>query len=106
MSINSIDIHNDRVNLTVHLDDEEPILFFEVPRESDGSENWARVQTWLDDGNEISDRLDYSNYYSDMRRAEYAELNQDEMRYDDLKNSTNTWELAIDAIKVKYPKPS
>jgi hypothetical protein len=40
-----------------------------------------------------------------MRKGEYAELNQDEMRYDDLKNSTNTWELAIDTIKAKYPKP-
>lgn len=105
MTINSIDIQNDRINLVVHLDNEEPILCFEVPRENDGSDNWAKVQAWLDEGNEISDRLDYSKYYSDMRKVEYAELNQDEMRYDDLKNGTNTWEETIDAIKTKYPKP-
>ena len=42
--------------------------------------------------------------YSRLRKAEYDKLNQDEMRYDDLKNNTNTWELAIDAIKLEYPK--
>ena len=42
--------------------------------------------------------------YSRSRKAEYNKLNQDEMRYDDLKNNTNTWELAIDAIKLEYPK--
>jgi hypothetical protein len=104
MTINSIDIQNDRISLVVHLDDEAD-LFFEVSRVSDGSAKWQRIQSWLDMGNEISDRLDYSLYYSDMRKNEYAELNQDEMRYDDLKNNTNTWELAIDAIKAKYPKP-
>ena len=70
MSINSIDIQNDRINLVVHLDDED-ILFFEVPLEDDGSDNWKRVQDWLDEGNEISDRLAYDKFYSDQRRTEY-----------------------------------
>lgn len=43
--------------------------------------------------------------YSRDRKAEYDKLNQDEMRYDDMKNSTTTWIDAIDAIKAKYPKP-
>ena len=43
--------------------------------------------------------------YSRDRKAEYDKLNQDEMRYDDMKNSTTTWVDAIDAIKAKYPKP-
>ena len=30
---------------------------------------------------------------------------QDEMRYDDTKNSTTTWVDAIDAIKAEFPKP-
>ena len=30
---------------------------------------------------------------------------QDEMRYDDVKNSTTTWVDAIDAIKAAHPKP-
>jgi len=42
--------------------------------------------------------------YSRLRKAEYDKLSQDEMRYDDLKNNTNTWELAIDAIKLEHPK--
>jgi|SaaInlStandDraft_4_1057021.scaffolds.fasta_scaffold111576_2 hypothetical protein len=45
-----------------------------------------------------------SNEYQRLRKAEYDTLNQDEMRFDDLKNGTNTWEQAIDDIKAKYPK--
>ena len=105
MSINSIDIQNDRISLVVHLDDEEPILCFTIPLENDGSENWTRVQTWLDEGNEISDRLDYSNYYSDMRKPEYDDLNQFELQYDDSLDGGTRWEDAIQAIKDKFPKP-
>ena len=43
--------------------------------------------------------------YSRLRKAKYDLLNQDEMRYDDLKNSTTTWVDAIDAIKAAHPKP-
>ena len=43
--------------------------------------------------------------YSDKRKAKYNLLNQDEMRYDDVKNSTTTWVDAIDAIKAAHPKP-
>ena len=43
--------------------------------------------------------------YSRLRKAKYYLLNQDEMRYDDLKNSTTTWVDAIDAIKAAHPKP-
>lgn len=43
--------------------------------------------------------------YSRDRKDEYDLLNQDEMRYDDIKNSTTTWVDAIDAIKAKHPKP-
>jgi len=47
------------------------------------------------------DALDYSR----LRKAKYDLLNQDEMRYDDVKNSTTTWVDAIDAIKAAHPKP-
>ena len=47
------------------------------------------------------DALDYSR----LRKAKYDLLNQDEMRYDDTKNSTTTWVDAIDAIKTAHPKP-
>jgi hypothetical protein len=43
--------------------------------------------------------------YSRLRKAKYDLLNQDEMRYDDVKNSTTTWIDAIDAIKAAHPKP-
>ena len=50
------------------------------------------------------DRLDALTY-SEKRKAEYDLLNQDEMRFDDVKNSTTTWVDAIDAIKAAHPKP-
>ena len=42
--------------------------------------------------------------YAEKRRVKYNSLNQDEMRYDDLINSTTTWQDAISAIKTEYPK--
>ena len=42
--------------------------------------------------------------YARSRKVEYNKLNQDEMRYDDLVNSTTTWQDAIAAIKVAIPK--
>jgi len=43
--------------------------------------------------------------YARARKKKYDLLNQDEMRYDDMKNSTTTWVDAIDAIKAAHPKP-
>jgi len=43
--------------------------------------------------------------YQRLRKAEYAKLNQDEMRFDDEMNGTTTWIDAILEIKNKYPKP-
>mgnify|MGYP003326025350 CR=1 FL=1 len=42
--------------------------------------------------------------YARNRKAEYDALNQLEMQFDDKKNSTTTWDDAIDAIKAKWPK--
>ena len=42
--------------------------------------------------------------YARSRKTEYDKLNQDEMRYDDLVNSTTTWQDAIAAIKTSIPK--
>jgi len=42
--------------------------------------------------------------YARSRKAKYDKLNQDEMRYDDLVNSTTTWQDAIAAIKTSIPK--
>ena len=46
-----------------------------------------------------------SQLYARSRKAKYDLLNQDEMRFDDVKNSTTTWVDAIDAIKAAHPKP-
>ena len=46
----------------------------------------------------VYDSLEYS------RKAKYDLLNQDEMRYDDLMASTTTWQDAIAAIKLEFPK--
>ena len=63
-------------------------------------------------GNEITintDNVDakiaeINSDYSALRKAKYDLLNQDEMRYDDLTNTTTTWPDAIAAIKAEFPK--
>jgi len=42
--------------------------------------------------------------YARSRKTKYDLLNQDEMRYDDLTNTTTTWPDAIAAIKAEFPK--
>jgi hypothetical protein len=42
--------------------------------------------------------------YARSRKAEYDQLNQFELMYDDKVNSTDKWSEAIVAIKNKYPK--
>jgi hypothetical protein len=42
--------------------------------------------------------------YARNRKAEYDLLNQDEMRFDDQRDSTTTWVDKINEIKAKYPK--
>jgi len=54
--------------------------------------------------------LEIENEYNSLqwirdRKKAYLELNQDELRFDDLMNGTTTWQDAILAIKAKYPKP-
>ena len=75
------------------------------------------VLEWLDSGQTEPTTLALSNevtrlqavydsqLYARTRKAKYNLLNQDEMRYDDVKNSTTTWVDAIDAIKAAHPKP-
>ena len=45
-----------------------------------------------------------SQEYARDRKAKYDLLNQDELRFDDLENTTTTWQDAINAIKLEYPK--
>jgi len=52
---------------------------------------------------ELQDEYDRTEYQR-LRKAEYTKLNQDELRFDDMMNGTETWKDAILAIKEKYPK--
>ena len=75
------------------------------------------VLEWLDSGQTEPTTLELSNEvtrlqaaydakeYSRVRKAKYDLLNQDEMRFDDVTNSTTTWVDAINAIKTAHPKP-
>ena len=73
---------------------------------------WVRMNgetepTALELSNEVT-RLQAvydSQLYARTRKVKYDLLNQDEMRYDDVKNTTTTWVDAIDAIKAAHPKP-
>jgi len=52
-----------------------------------------------------AEALYVSTQYQRDRAVEYAKLNQDELRFDDLINGTTTWKDAILAIKAMFPKP-
>ena len=43
--------------------------------------------------------------YKRDRKAEYDQLNQYEMMFDDKRDGTTTWVDAINAIKAKHQKP-
>ncbi len=45
-----------------------------------------------------------SQEYARLRKAEYDQLNQDELRFDDLENGTTVWQDTINEIKGRYPK--
>ena len=98
------DIQTDRINYIVHLQDEEE-LFWIIPQNDDGSDKWVQVQAWLDEGNTITDDLEYLTLYSGARKIAYNQLNQFELMTDDAINGTTSHLDAIQAIKDKYPKP-
>ena len=45
-----------------------------------------------------------SQEYARNRKAEYDQLNQFEMQFDDNRDGTTTWVGAINEIKARYPK--
>ena len=45
-----------------------------------------------------------SQEYARNRKAEYDQLNQFEMQFDDQRDGTTTWVDAINEIKARYPK--
>ena len=77
---------------------------------SAGTLSWLSVDTIQPTDLEISTEITRlqgiydSQEYARNRKAKYDLLNQDELRFDDLENSTTTWQDAINAIKLEYPK--
>ncbi len=45
-----------------------------------------------------------SQEYARLRKAEYDQLNQFEMQFDDLETGTTVWQDTINEIKGRYPK--
>ncbi len=45
-----------------------------------------------------------SQEYARLRKAEYDQLNQFELRFDDLENGTSVWQDSINEIKTRFPK--
>lgn len=45
-----------------------------------------------------------SQEYARLRKAEYDQLNQFEMQFDDQRDGTTTWVDAINEIKARFPK--
>jgi hypothetical protein len=103
--IYQIDIHIDRTNYIVHLKNEDEV-FWIVPMEDDGSDKWDKVQEWLDEGNKITDTLEYKTLYRGERAQEYPDIKEQlDMQYHDAVDGTTTWKDAIQAIKDAHPKP-
>lgn len=107
--IYKIDINIDRINYIVHLSEEDE-LFWIVPQTDDGSDKWVRVQEWLDDGNEISDDIEYRDLYSGDRRMQFPEIGEQlDKLFHDIENGTldQTGEFftALKAVKDANPKP-
>ena len=104
MAIYHTNITLERDHYCVHLQDEDD-LYFLVPLENDGSDNWARLQAWLDDGNEIVDDMpNQDTHYIAQRRNAYPSFADqlDKIFHDGI----DAWKAEIQAIKNDFPKPS
>ena len=103
----AINIHTDREQLIVHLAKEtDNELFWLVPKEDDGSDKWSVVQTWLDEGNSITDTLNYKSLYQGERLSEYPPIGD---QLDALFHAgVFPQEMAdkIQAVKDAHPKPT
>tara|TARA_R100000808_G_C2088267_1_gene109614 strand:+ start:460 stop:786 length:327 start_codon:yes stop_codon:yes gene_type:complete len=61
---------------------------------------WEELETQLVDMQAEYDSREYAR----KRKAEYDQLNQFEMMFDDQKDGTTTWLDKINEIKAKHPK--
>ena len=73
-------------NLVIHSDDAKPT-------EQECTDGVVELQAEYD-----------SQEYARNRKAEYDQLNQFEMQFDDNRDGTTTWVDAINEIKGRHPK--
>jgi hypothetical protein len=73
-------------NLVIHSEDAKPT-------EQECTDGVASLQAEYD-----------SQEYARNRKAEYDQLNQFEMQFDDDRDGTTTWVDKINEIKARYPK--
>jgi len=85
-NLNGNEANKTYANLVIHSDDIKPT-------EQECTDGVAALQDIYD-----------SQEYARNRKAEYDQLNQFEMQYDDQQNGTTTWIDSINSIKAKYPK--
>ena len=107
--ITSVDIKENRTHYIAHLEGEED-LFFIVPMDNDGSDNWVRLQEWLDAGNEITDNIQWRHMYAAKRNMEYPELaEQFDMLWHaidtDSLDKTSDFYVKLKQVKDNNPKP-
>lgn len=68
--------------------------------------NYSDSKPSLSDLEELAESEEALAKWENTRRNAYPDIrDQLDMLYHDLKNSTNTWEQAIDKVKSDYPKP-
>jgi hypothetical protein len=90
-----------------------PEVDFSLQDDSDG--NGAYIKVWLSaspqpsvaeiEAAEVEWQTAYdAQAYARNRKAEYDQLNQFEMQFDDKEDSTTTWVDKINEIKGRHPK--
>jgi len=85
-NLNGDEANKTYANLVIHSDDAKPT-------EQECTDGVVELQAEYD-----------SQEYARNRKAEYDQLNQFEMMFDDNRDGTTTWVDAINEIKARYPK--
>lgn len=108
--IRAVDIHESRTNYIAHLEDEE-FLFFIVPLENDGSDNWKRLKEWLDAGNKITDTIEWKTMYKGTRQLKYPDIGEQlDMLWHAIDTDTldkkSEFYTTLKSVKDSNPKPT
>ena len=87
-----------------------PLMFFEVSKTDDGSDEWVLLQAFLDGGGEIQNRLEMPMHYFNVRKNEYPEISEQlDMLYHaidaDAVDKTSDFYVELKKVKDASPKP-